>query len=244
VILPGVHDRVNELVREMAAPLEALQAAESSHPRAREISSLMIVSARHISAAEFAARLERRLTDDQGGTCEAMRADAATLETATMTLVLASAVTALDHCASAIWLWVNPSAKDYADVERVQERAEDANIVLPTPLLDWVHRTKGDAGYRPLKRFRNGQVHGLVRQDVRVFPQTATAVAQALGAGDTLQPPVEQPPPRRAEVTIGADPTKPTTHQRGDLISDVPPFALARWRAFWRLFLEPEKLTA
>ena len=41
--------------------------------------------------------------------------------------------------------------------------------------------------------------------------------------------------PALTSVTVGADPARPTTHEREALIEDVATFVLGRWTALWPL---------
>jgi hypothetical protein len=210
----------------MAVPLKSIRVSE--HDRKLDVDHLLSLSARHVSVVEFGRNLDRRLDADQSGTCTMLDTDSATLETGLLTLVLASAVTALDLCAAALWLWVNPKARRYADVENVQAAAEDANLVIPDPLLSWLHRTKGSHPYRPVKQFRDAQIHRTVRQDAHV------TVVDAIGPGETSV---------QVSRSVSADPSKLPTHERGELLDQVATFVLERWQTFWRLFENLERLS-
>jgi hypothetical protein len=73
-----------------------------SHPFERDPVPPSTPGARHVSATEFGRALDHRSVVDQAATLDLLDVDLATLETAVLTLVLASAMTALDLCVGAV----------------------------------------------------------------------------------------------------------------------------------------------
>jgi hypothetical protein len=141
--------------------------------------------------------------------------DGSTLETATLTIVLASAMTALDLCAAALWFWIAPATSTYADLDDIRQRARAADIDIPPGFDGWLQKTKGDNRYSYLRAFRHSHIHRLIRQD-------ASVVTYDFGMARLL--------------TIGADPAKPTTHERSQLLEEVANFVPERWSSWWPLF--------
>jgi len=160
--------------------------------------------------------LERRRLRDPNFAAGVLDVDSAALETATLTTVLASALTALDLCATAMWFWVNSAATDYVSLAEVQRKAADIGLTIPSKLQDWLNLTRGSHRYAPIKAFRDSQIHRIVRQDVTVGNTGLGRMATGI-------------------TSVGADPAKPTTHDRAALVEEVADFVLERWTAFWAL---------
>jgi hypothetical protein len=101
-----VIDRPNDLIRSMSQPMEAIR--RTDHPRKTDVDHLLCLSARQVSAVEFGRDLDVRRTKTPDYPTAVLDVDPATFDTAMLTIILASAVTALDLCASALWFWIKP----------------------------------------------------------------------------------------------------------------------------------------
>jgi hypothetical protein len=144
------------------------------------------------------------------------------LDAVALTIVLASGMTALDLCASALWFWVCPEATRYADLDELRRNAKAAGVTVPAPLNLWLFDTRTDVRYGYLREFRHSQIHRMIRQDV---------VVSDVGVGAA--------PP--AIVTVGSDPGHPATRGRGGLLRRVAEFVPERGRRSGRCSRDPRR---
>jgi hypothetical protein len=220
-----VIDRPNDLIGSMESVVEAIRSTE--HPRRLDVDHLLRLSARHVSAVEFGRDLEARETDEPGYARDVLDVDPTTLRTAVLTVVLASALTTLDLCASALWFWIRPATTEHVDLGNVREHAKRAKVAIPAPFGDWLQHTYGSHQYKPIEEFRHAHIHRTVREDATV----RTNVVRLGPDGTPLGVNVTR--------TVGANPARPPTHERRELLRQVAEFVPERWQAFWPLFVSP-----
>jgi hypothetical protein len=139
-----------------AQPVRA-RIRESARVGADEVEHRFELSAHHIAAARLGVELEGEYRSNPA-LQSALTTDQATVDTASLTLALASGLTALNLCADAVMWWTGANrspdlAYDMNSIRASNLRA--AGLSIPDFASSWRDRVLNDATWRLLHTFHH-----------------------------------------------------------------------------------------